>query len=38
MPLASRIVLLTGVVAPSVALMIGAYVAVLSLALPVHFV
>lgn len=38
MTLSSRIVLLTGVVGPGLALMVGAYVAALGLALPAHFV
>lgn len=38
MTLSSRIVLLAGVVGPSLALMVGAYVAALGLALPAHFV
>jgi len=37
MSLSSRLVLLSGVVAPAGALLVGAYVALVSLALPMHF-
>lgn len=37
MSLSSRLVLLSGVVVPAGALLVGAYVALVSLALPIHF-
>jgi hypothetical protein len=37
MPLSSRLVLLSGVVVPAGAFLVGAYVALVSLALPLHF-
>ena len=37
MPLSSRLVLLSGVVVPAGAFLVGAYVALVSLALPMHF-
>ena len=37
MPLSSRLVLLSGVVVPAGALLVGVYVALVSLALPMHF-
>ena len=38
MPLSSRLVLISGVVAPAGAMLVGVYVALVSLALPMHFV
>ena len=38
MTLSSRIVLLSGVVGPAAALLVGTYVQLVSLALPMHFV
>ena len=37
MSLSSRLVLLSGVVVPASAFLVGAYVALVSLALPMHF-
>jgi hypothetical protein len=38
MTLSSKIVLTTGLVGPALALLVGAYVHAVSLALPMHFV